>query len=90
MQPVALDILTAAGKILGGAIRRYGETVLYQGSLQLPDARRRTAELEPAISSALAREWNLQWNPRQLPHDVKTAAAELEAKYRSAEWVRRR
>ena len=90
VQPVALDILSDAGKILGGAIRRYGETVLYQGSLQLPDARRRAAELEAVLSSALAREWNLQWDSRNPPRDVQTAAAELEAKYRSAEWIRRR
>ncbi len=41
MRPVKNDLLTQDGKkILGGAIRRFGNTVLYQGSLQCPDARR--------------------------------------------------
>ena len=90
VQPVALDILTEAGKILGGAIRRYGETVLYQGSLQLADARRRAAELEAVISRVLANEWVLQWERRELPRDVQAVAAELESKYKAEEWIRRR
>ena len=89
VQPVALDILTDAGKILGGAIRRYGETVLYQGSLQLPDARPRAAELEAAIARALAAEWHLRWERVPAPDAVRAAAAEGEAEYRSAAWLRR-
>lgn len=40
INPVENDLLSADGhKILGGAIRRFGQTVLYQGSLQVPDGR---------------------------------------------------
>ncbi len=40
VRPVENDVLQADGqKILGGAIRRFDTTVLYQGSLQLPGAR---------------------------------------------------
>ena len=90
VQPVALDILTEAGKVLGGAIRRYGNTVLYQGSLQLPDARTRANEYEFVIQERLAVEWGLEWETRGPDAGVTAAAKELEAKYRSAEWVRRR
>ena len=90
VEPVALDILTAAGKILGGAIRRYGETVMYQGSLQLPGARRRAPELEGALAAALAEAWQLRWARQDVDPAVRTTAAEREAKYRSAEWIRRR
>ena len=90
VQPVALDILTEAGKVLGGAIRRYGDTVLYQGSLQLPDARARANEYESVIQERLAAEWGLEWEARGPDAAVASAAKELEAKYRSAEWVRRR
>ena len=40
VNPVENDVLAADGhKILGGALRRFGTTVLYQGSLQVPGAR---------------------------------------------------
>ncbi len=89
IQPVALDILTDGGKILGGAIRRQGSTVLYQGSLQLPDARPRSVELETAISRVVAAEWALRWERREVSDEVRAAAAALETKYRSEEWIRR-
>ena len=90
VQPVMLDILTSAGKILGGAVRRSGNTVLYQGSLQLADARARAEVLEAAIGRALAAEWSLQWEPCGVPAKVAREAEALEAKYRSRDWIRRR
>lgn len=90
VQPVMLDILTAAGKILGGAVRRSGNTVLYQGSLQLADARARAGLLEAAIGRALAAEWTLQWEQKRPASAVQDEADALEAKYRSEEWIRRR
>ena len=44
VNPVENDLLLQTGqKMLGGAIRRFGTTVLYQGSLQLPGARESSA-----------------------------------------------
>jgi lipoate-protein ligase A len=86
---VALDILSAEGKILGGAIRRTGSTVLYQGSLQLPEARGRVAELEAVIVRSLASEWSLQWTRREPEASLQAEAAALEEKYRSPEWIRK-
>ena len=88
-KPVALDILSNEDKILGGAIRRQGDIVLYQGSLQLPGARHRAAEFEAAISRSLGAEWDLQWIAREPEAAVQETAAALEAKYRSPEWIRR-
>lgn len=51
VRPVENDLLATDGqKILGGAIRRFGTRVLYQGSLQLPGARE-----SPAYKQALIR-----------------------------------
>ena len=90
VQPVALDVLIEQGKILGGAIRRMGSTVLYQGSLQLPDARSRASEWEAAISRTLAVEWELRWEHGEPASAVTAAATALDAKYRSSEWIRQR
>ena len=49
VRPVENDLLAQDGqKMLGGAIRRFGATVLYQGSLQLPGAR-----LNPAFKRSI-------------------------------------
>lgn len=50
VNPVENDLLLANGqKMLGGAIRRFGATVLYQGSLQVPGARTNPAYKETVI-----------------------------------------
>jgi lipoate-protein ligase A len=90
-EPVPLDIMGKDGdKILGGAIRRYGGTVLYQGSLQLPGVREHAPIFEQAIRNGLAQHWDFAWQSVDIPTDVLAAAAALTATYRSAEWIRRR
>ena len=46
--PVQDDLLVQGHKILGGAIRKFGERILYQGSLQYEDAR-----INPAFRQAV-------------------------------------
>ena len=89
-EPVPMDILSGEDKILGGAIRRMGTTVLYQGSLQLPDARQRTTELEPLLQTQLGVEWGLEWASRGLAGLLKVDLKPLKAAYRSSEWLQRR
>ena len=89
LQPVEQDILTDSGKVLGGAIRRYRDTVLYQGSLQLADARPRATAYEEAITAALAGEWGLRWQRRGVAAEVLEAARARAAKYRDPEWIRK-
>ena len=50
--PVENDLMQANGqKMLGGAIRRFGQTVLYQGSLQAPNARQNPAYKQAIINA---------------------------------------
>ena len=51
VNPVENDLLLESGqKMLGGAIRRFGTTVLYQGSLQVSGARTNPAYKEAVIN----------------------------------------
>ncbi len=88
-KPVEQDIMSGGSKILGGAIRRFGETVLYQGSLQLADARPRAKELELIILRALAAEWDLKWSHNSADERIMGEIARLREKYISADWIRK-
>ena len=50
--PVLDDLMVDGKKILGGAIRRFGNRILYQGTLQITGARGRE-EYKTAIKHAL-------------------------------------
>jgi hypothetical protein len=75
---------------LGGAIRRYGDTVLYQGSLQLPGARQRAGQWEDALRRGCEREWGAVREVCRVPPSLEAAWRKLDAKYRTSEWNRRR
>lgn len=103
VRPVPMDIVAGGGngrtgsKILGGALRRFEDHVLYQGSLQIPPeaeagngAGNREKEFHSAISGALALEWSLKWTRRELSDGVVTRIRALAGtKYRSEEWNKR-
>ncbi len=89
-KPVRLDLVMGGAKILGGAIRRMGQTVLYQGSLQLPEVRQRAPEFEAALQRQIGAEWNLRWHSAELDAGLQAKAMALEAKYRSPAWIQRR
>ncbi len=85
--PVALDLVGGGKKLLGGALRRFGETVLYQGSLQVHNARARQAELELVIIRSLAAEWNVKWKVSDIPAETLSAVEALsKSKYLTPDW----
>ena len=91
VQPVTMDIMLAGEKVLGGAIRRFGDTVLYQGSLQLADARAREVEYQAVVAEAIAKAGGLAgWELCPVPQAVRDAATALAVRYRSPEWIQRR
>lgn len=85
--PVENDLLTANGeKILGGALRRFGTTVLYQGSLQLPCART-DPHCKKAVIDGVRSFLAADFTPRSITPEVLQKARELaQACYRTKEW----
>lgn len=85
--PVQNDILAADGhKILGGAIRRFGDIVLYQGSLQAFDARNRDL-YKWAIVKGLSEGMGIKFEPLEIEADTLEKALSLaQTQYQSKAW----
>jgi lipoate-protein ligase A len=89
-KPVDKDILYNGKKVLGGALRKLGDYMLYQASFQAPDARPNAAAHRNAIIKALGGEFGLKWESAALAPEISEKAAALAAaKYRTAQWNER-
>ena len=85
--PVENDLLTVEGKkILGGALRRFGTTVLYQGSLQLPSART-NPHYKKAVIDGVRSFLAVDFAPRSITPETLQAARELaQTCYQTKAW----
>lgn len=88
VRPVENDLLAEDGhKILGGAIRRFGETILYQGSLQLPHARINPV-YKKALISAVRNFFAADFRPVAADIEwVKSARMLAETQYQTPSWT---
>jgi lipoate-protein ligase A len=86
--PVENDLLQADGqKMLGGAIRRFKDTVLYQGSLQTPGARYNPA-YKHALIQAVRSFLNTDLQIERAPEAVLQAANRLaQTQYNTLAWM---
>ena len=87
INPVENDVLGQSGeKILGGALRRFSQTVLYQGSLQLPDARQNPV-YKHAIIDAARHFFAQDFQPMRAQETWLARARQLaRTQYESAAW----
>jgi len=88
--PVENDIVDAAGKkILGGAIRKFGQTVLYQGSLQRAGARADEV-LKTQVKTAFEKLWGARFEHTaacgNLMSSVREKASEI---YKTEAWLKK-
>ena len=86
--PVENDLLQPNGqKMLGGAIRRFGDTVLYQGSLQIAHARQNplcTHAIIQAVRGFLQTDFQAQRVDETL---LQTARALAQTQYKTSAWT---
>lgn len=88
VRPVENDLLAADGqKMLGGAIRRFGSTVLYQGSLQQPGARTNPL-FKHAVIEGVRQFLAVDLRPASCPADEVAAARQLaRVQYDTPAWT---
>lgn len=88
VHPVENDLLRTDGqKMLGGAIRRFGQTVLYQGSLQLPGVRTNPAA-KRAVIEAVRYFLGVDLHPAACPPEDLHAARNLaRIQYNTPGWT---
>jgi len=86
--PVSDDLLGADGqKVLGGAIRRFGDTVFYQGSLQLPLARG-NKDYKEALTAAILKYFNAGHAREHVSNTVLNEVYTLaQNTYKTKQWL---
>lgn len=89
-KPVDKDILYNGKKVLGGALRKLGDYMLYQASFQAPDARSAAKRHKNAIIKALGEEFGLKWESAAIPPEALERTRRVaREKYRADGWNRR-
>ncbi|HCC46958.1 MAG TPA: hypothetical protein DEQ38_02390 [Elusimicrobia bacterium] len=89
-KPVDKDILYNGKKVLGGALRKLGDYMLYQASFQAPDARANGSLHRNAMIKALGGEFGLEWEAAAMaPAALAKTAGTAASKYRTPAWNER-
>ncbi|MCX7648536.1 MAG: hypothetical protein N2Z60_07995 [Elusimicrobiales bacterium] len=89
-KPVEKDLVFGGKKILGGALRKFSDYILYQASLQIEDARDNISFHKDIILSAFSKAFDLNFENFVLNDDyydkIKTKKTD---KYLNLSWIRR-
>jgi lipoate-protein ligase A len=86
--PVADDLLAADGaKVLGGAIRRFGDAILYQGSLQIGGARF-SGDCKKILQKAILKYFDAGYGAKRAENALLNEIYALaQNKYQTSEWI---
>ncbi len=85
--PVQDDLLVGGQKILGGAIRRFGNRVLYQGSLQCKNARTNPV-FRRVVTQGVQQMLKVQFETKPIAAKVLQQARELAvSQYQTVAWT---
>ncbi|MBO7237927.1 MAG: hypothetical protein J6U96_01375 [Elusimicrobiaceae bacterium] len=85
--PVKDDLLVNGKKILGGAIRRFGTQILYQGSLQCENARTHPV-FRRAVVQAVQQMLAVQFETKPVAEELLKQARELAlSQYQTTAWT---
>lgn len=88
-KPVEMDLMMGEKKVLGGALRKFSDYMLYQASLQLPDARYDPFHKD-LITSAFRKLFNIEFTQIELSYDLMRKIEDKKnQKYSNKNWIAR-
>ena len=90
VNPVANDILDEKGnKVLGGAIRRFDDIILYQGSFQMPNART-NEQIKQNIIKGVEDFFGIVLESKDIEPNILDKAKNLaQTKYNTEGWIKK-
>jgi len=89
-KPVDKDLMAGGKKVLGGALRKFSDYMLYQASFQMEDSRKDSALHSETMTEALAKGYGLLFEPYSATENDLDKIRKLGYnKYRSREWIER-
>ncbi len=89
-KPVEKDLLISGRKVLGGALRKFSDYMLYQASFQMPDARKRAKFYSLVFARAFSQNYSIDWKTYETgPADMEKIREIAYNKYCKEEWIGR-
>ncbi|NLH39255.1 MAG: lipoate--protein ligase family protein [Elusimicrobia bacterium] len=89
-KPVEKDIMSGGKKVLGGAIRKFSDYILYQSSLQIEGARNESELHKGIITSAFKKSFDLEFEKFELTNEYyKKIESKKVEKYQNSLWIKR-
>ena len=89
-KPVDMDLLYNGKKVLGGALRKFSDYMLYQASLQFENARNDFEKHSKIITKGLSKKFNIEFKNFELNKDYYSIInKKKEEKYINKTWIER-
>jgi len=89
-KPVDMDLLYNGKKVLGGALRKFSDYMLYQASLQFENARNDFEKHSKIITKGLSKKFNIEFKNFELNKDYYSIISKKkEEKYINKTWIER-
>ncbi|GAB4032043.1 MAG: hypothetical protein Fur0012_10080 [Elusimicrobiota bacterium] len=89
-KPVEKDLMSNGRKVLGGALRKFSDYMLYQASFQMEDARENSSFYSQIMKEALCEGYSLTWRSYSASEkDLENIRKIAYNKYYRKEWVER-
>lgn len=89
-KPVEKDLMISGRKVLGGALRKFSDYMLYQASFQIPDARERSKFYSLLFARAFSKAYEIDWKAYETrEYDMEKIREIAYNKYCKREWIER-